>query len=422
MYDPRLAGPPDPRQMGYLAEGQQGPPMYPPALAPNPAPPVLDTRAMQRPTQAFNQYAQKMRQMAPDPNKQRLAYQIGSVLGPALFGKIAGGSGKQAALYGVGSAAFNYQDQLDRFRKTEADIAAAELQMPGAEQQYDLAEARTWKALQPPASSQRINYVKGANGNMHILQPDGSSIDTGLAYKPDRELQQQQFAPATYQQVQLTDEQGNPYIAMVNTRDPSDIRKLGGAGNATSVARSDKAQEAMVKNQSAATIFTAANDDMIDRIDDVDKKINWATTGPVGSLLESVPGTPAHDLGQLLQTINANIGFDRLQQMRNESQTGGALGQVAVQELEALQRSIASLKQSQSPAQLRKNLMTVKARYQTARKAYEAAQQEKQRMYAGRVQGGQSTSPSATTPQGNWQIIPPQQSGKSAKDYLSEVD
>ena len=145
MYDPRLAGPPDPR-IGYLAEGQQGPPMYPPALAPNPAPPVLDTRAMQRPTQAFNQYAQRMRQMAPDPNKQRLAYQIGSVLGPALFGKVAGGSGKQAALYGVGSAAFNYQDQLDRFRKTEADIAAAELQMPGAEQQYTINQAKVAEA------------------------------------------------------------------------------------------------------------------------------------------------------------------------------------------------------------------------------------------------------------------------------------
>lgn len=150
--------------------------MSPPALAPNAAPPVLDSRAMQnpqmppaqmRPTQAFNQYAQKMRQMNPDPNKQRLAYQIGSVLGPALFGKVAGGSGKQAALYGVGSAAYNYQDQLDRFKKTEQEIAAAEFSLPSQEQAYDLNEAKTWRAYNAavagtgaPASVREYEYFK----------------------------------------------------------------------------------------------------------------------------------------------------------------------------------------------------------------------------------------------------------------------
>ena len=173
MYDPRLMGPPDPRATpGYLAENQQGPPMMaPPALAPNAAPPVLDTRAMQnpqmRPTQAFNQYAQKMRQLAPDPNKQRLSYQLGSILGPALFGKLAGGSGKQAALYGVGSAAYNYQDQLDRFKKTEQEIAAAEFSLPTQEQNYDLNEAKTWRAYNAavagtgaPASVREYEYFK----------------------------------------------------------------------------------------------------------------------------------------------------------------------------------------------------------------------------------------------------------------------
>lgn len=143
--DPRFIGPPQ-FERGYLAEGQQGPPMGLPALLPNAVPPVLDSRAMMRPAQAVGQWATKRRALDPDPNKQRLAYQLGSILGPALVGKLAGGSGKQSALYGVGSAAFNYQDQLDRFKKTEQEIAAAELQVPLAEQQYTINQAKVREA------------------------------------------------------------------------------------------------------------------------------------------------------------------------------------------------------------------------------------------------------------------------------------
>jgi hypothetical protein len=83
------------------------------------------------------------------------------------------------------------------------------------------------------------------------------------------------------------------------------------------------------------------------------------TTGLVGMVTGSVPGTPAYDLAQKVETILANVGFDRLQQMREESPTGGALGQVAVQELVALQNSIANLKQGQSKEQFIKNLQRV---------------------------------------------------------------
>ena len=83
------------------------------------------------------------------------------------------------------------------------------------------------------------------------------------------------------------------------------------------------------------------------------------TTGLVGMVTGSVPGTPAYDLAQKVETILANVGFDRLQQMREESPTGGALGQVAVQELVSLQNSIANLKQGQSKEQFIKNLQRV---------------------------------------------------------------
>ena len=90
---------------------------------------------------------------------------------------------------------------------------------------------------------------------------------------------------------------------------------------------------------------------------------NAWTTG-LGSYLTFIRGTGARDLQGMITTIKGNIGFDRLQRMRQESPTGGALGQVAVQELEALQATIASLDQTQSEAALDSNLQTVLQQYE----------------------------------------------------------
>jgi hypothetical protein len=87
------------------------------------------------------------------------------------------------------------------------------------------------------------------------------------------------------------------------------------------------------------------------------------TTGFIGGILKKVGGTGALDVDELGKTIRANIGFDRLQRMRDESPTGGALGQVAVQELEALQASLGSLNTSQGPDQLIRNLERLETQY-----------------------------------------------------------
>lgn len=82
-------------------------------------------------------------------------------------------------------------------------------------------------------------------------------------------------------------------------------------------------------------------------------------TGAIGSMTSNIPGTASHDVASLLSTIKANIGFDRLQQMRASSPTGGALGQVSDFENKLLQATIGNLEQSQSKAQLKQNLNRV---------------------------------------------------------------
>lgn len=94
---------------------------------------------------------------------------------------------------------------------------------------------------------------------------------------------------------------------------------------------------------------------------------NWFTTGISGATAAKVPGTSASDLRATLDTLKANLGFAELQAMREASPTGGALGSVAVQELQALQATVANLSPEQSEAQLRQNLGKLRSHYANMR-------------------------------------------------------
>ena len=106
--------------------------------------------------------------------------------------------------------------------------------------------------------------------------------------------------------------------------------------------------EAMPRLEQAIASRSLTTKNLLDTIEEA-KKLVGPTTAGYGANLAGVQGTDAANLAAKLQTITANIGFDQLQKMRDESPTGGALGQVAVQELEALQSVLGSIKQGQSP-------------------------------------------------------------------------
>ena len=127
-------------------------------------------------------------------------------------------------------------------------------------------------------------------------------------------------------------------------------------------AAEEKRQERAEKQEQAANAAISAADRVINEVKEAKQKVSGFTAG-AGSLLSVVPLTEAKDLSKRLTTIKANLGFDRLQQMRDASPTGGALGQVAVQELVALQSTIASLDQDQSPQQLRDALDKIELHY-----------------------------------------------------------
>lgn len=84
-------------------------------------------------------------------------------------------------------------------------------------------------------------------------------------------------------------------------------------------------------------------------------------SGIVGNLLGRLGvNQEAVDFRNELATVQANIAFDRLQQMREASKTGGALGAVSERELDLLMNAYGNINQSTSPARLKENLQTIK--------------------------------------------------------------
>ena len=82
--------------------------------------------------------------------------------------------------------------------------------------------------------------------------------------------------------------------------------------------------------------------------------------GTVGKFLADYTwNQEARDLRRTLQSLQANTAFTRLQEMRDASKTGGALGNVSNVELELLMSSYGSLAQDLSPDRLQKNLKNI---------------------------------------------------------------
>ena len=106
---------------------------------------------------------------------------------------------------------------------------------------------------------------------------------------------------------------------------------------------------------------------VLNALDDIDmlmKNATLPTTGALGARLAGLAGTAAHDIKNAIDTISGNISFDKLNEMRAASPTGGALGGVTERELELLSKSAASLAQSQSEAQFKSNLGRVRALFE----------------------------------------------------------
>jgi hypothetical protein len=81
-------------------------------------------------------------------------------------------------------------------------------------------------------------------------------------------------------------------------------------------------------------------------------------TGRMGAL-PNIPGSDAANAEALLGTLKSQVGFGVLQDLRNNSKTGGALGAVSDAEGKRLEANLAALDKSQSIEQFKSNLAKI---------------------------------------------------------------
>ncbi len=81
-------------------------------------------------------------------------------------------------------------------------------------------------------------------------------------------------------------------------------------------------------------------------------------TGLRGAI-PNIPGSDAANAQAKLNTLKSQVGFGVLQDMRNNSRTGGALGSVSDAEGKRLEANLASLENAQSEDQMRESLQNI---------------------------------------------------------------
>lgn len=110
------------------------------------------------------------------------------------------------------------------------------------------------------------------------------------------------------------------------------------------------------------------------KLDDLSTQANILKNHPglpgitgVRGMIPNVPGTKAADAEAERTTLLAKTAFATLQDMRNASKTGGALGAIAVQELVMLQNAVVALERSQGTDQFKTNLGRLQAQTEKTR-------------------------------------------------------
>ena len=132
----------------------------------------------------------------------------------------------------------------------------------------------------------------------------------------------------------------------------------------TNEAAARRTSEAAAKKKLSMENQAAQAGIVLGKIKEAESLVSPMNTGVGAAFSKSIPGlqymTDVPDLEATVDTIKANLGFDQLRAMREASQTGGALGQVTVKEIEFLQNTIASLDTRQSVGTLRQNLKQIR--------------------------------------------------------------
>jgi hypothetical protein len=156
--------------------------------------------------------------------------------------------------------------------------------------------------------------------------------------------------------------------------------------------------EAKRLNNAEIRSYTDATQRFDTWVDDAIEMSGVWNNGFIGNMLSAVKGTGAYNLRATLESMAAFAGFETLNDMRQRSPTGGALGQVSEKELALLVSAFGSLDQAQSPRMFRRRVVEAQNAIQTILKRKIELGEQMSNPYWSNEPVGQLGNPSVRPP------------------------
>lgn len=154
----------------------------------------------------------------------------------------------------------------------------------------------------------------------------------------------------------------------------------------------NKARGVLNADTQAMTGATGAMDRLAAAANDALNAPGLAGVFGLRGAIPNIPGSDAADAAAQLNTLKSQVAFSVLQEMRNNSKTGGALGAVSDKEMALLQANLATLDKAQSVEQAQKSLRAI-VQYT------EAAKDRMRQAY--NLKHGDKATPATETPAGS---------------------
>ena len=245
------------------------------------------------------------------------------------------------------------QERIDTFESTENQISAAinGLERAGVNVTPELRQAvalgllgvdsRVLGGAQPLSAAGRLAVDMGAD----LSTPEGQEILSNIVAQQNRP--EVVGTPPPGFELQTTDEG----LRLVEIP--------GGPAEAERLASEEAARTRQLGEQEDANTVIRELDRSLNIIE-ASRQSGIPVTGLAGLVLSYLPSTDAFQLRSNLLPVLANIGFAELQELRDSSPTGGALGQVSNRENTLLQGVKGNLTLAQDEEVLEENLLQLR--------------------------------------------------------------
>lgn len=251
-----------------------------------------------------------------------------------------------------------YRDPLDDQVK-RAQLAHSQVSTAAAQAQLQQAKAQTPEARM--ALAERFGIPRGTpEYNAFVLNGTYAPKDDLIHAKDGEQIGIKQYGPDG-RLVGVSK-------VLDNEKTPSGYRSVQGGLEAIPGGPADiKQNEKRQQDFAAMQAVTSSMDRLAAEANRVLTHPGLASNYGLRGVVPNVPGTQAADAAALLHTLKTQSAFSTLQDMRNSSKTGGALGAVSDKEGAMLQEAIAALDKGQSIQQVQENLKRIIAFTQSSK-------------------------------------------------------